>query len=61
MKLPADGIGGIVFPKADVYIRPKKGTAVFVSYKGVDDVMDDGYTEYYDCAPYLHHLTKPSN
>eukprot|EP01038_Epipyxis_sp_PR26KG_P006718 gene6718-9211_t len=47
-KVPEKG-GATTFTKADVYIRPVKGTATFFSYKGPDGRMDDGYTEHSGC------------
>ena len=41
--------GGTTFIKADVFVKPKKNQAVFFSYKGVDGVMDSGYTEHSGC------------
>lgn len=45
--------GAVVFPKSDVLIRPERGEAIFVAYKGDLGHMDDGYTEHSAC-PVLH-------
>jgi hypothetical protein len=41
--------GATTFTKADVLVKPNKGTAVFFSYIGEDGRMDDGYTEHSGC------------
>jgi hypothetical protein len=33
----------------NVYLRPTVGTATFITYKGSDNKMDDGFTEYSTC------------
>lgn len=43
-------IGGVVvFPKADVVIRPQKRSALFVTYLGTDGLMDEGFVERSEC------------
>lgn len=37
------------FIQANVYMRPKKYTAVFFSYNGPDNIMDEAYTEHFGC------------
>ena len=44
-KVPSVG-GGTTFSKADVFVQPKAGNAVFFSYMGEDGVLDDGFTEH---------------
>jgi hypothetical protein len=41
--------GGILFPTADIHIRPVYGTAIFVVYKGNDNRMDEGFSKYGSC------------
>jgi 2OG-Fe(II) oxygenase superfamily len=45
----ADAGGATTFTKADVFVRPTKGTATFFSYKGPDEMMDEGFTEHSGC------------
>jgi len=45
----ADVGGGTSFPRADIYLRPKRGDAAFFSYLGPDGKMDEGLTEYSGC------------
>jgi hypothetical protein len=45
----ADEGGGTTFSKADVFIKPKRGTAVFFSYRGRDGFVDDGYSAHSGC------------
>ena len=43
-------IGGVVvFPKADVVVRPPKYSALFVTYLGTDGLMDEGFVERSEC------------
>jgi hypothetical protein len=42
--------GGTAFPKANVFVKPKKHMAVFFSYKGEDGRMDTGLTEHAGCT-----------
>lgn len=41
--------GGTTFSKADVFVKPVKGMATFFSYRGADNIMDEGYTEHSGC------------
>jgi len=41
--------GGTTFTKANVYVKPAAGTAVFSSYKGENGRMDEGFTEHSGC------------
>jgi len=41
--------GATTFTKADVFVKPKAGTATFFSYKGNDGRMDDGLTQHSGC------------
>lgn len=41
--------GATSFTKANVFVKPKVGTATFFSYMGPDGRMDDGYTEHSGC------------
>jgi hypothetical protein len=45
----ADLGGATTFTKADIFVKPEKGTATFFSYKGHDGKMDEGYTEHSGC------------
>lgn len=45
----ADRGGATTFTKADIFVKPKVGTALFFSYKGADGQMDDGFTEHSGC------------
>jgi 2OG-Fe(II) oxygenase superfamily len=45
----ADVGGGTTFTKADLFVKPVQGMATFFSYKGVDGIMDEGYTEHSGC------------
>jgi hypothetical protein len=45
----ADKGGATSFTKSDVFVKPKEGMATFFTYKGLDGVMDDGYTEHSGC------------
>jgi len=43
-------IGGtVVFPKADVVVRPPKYSALFLTYLGTDGLMDEGFVERSEC------------
>lgn len=46
--VPEQG-GGTTFSRADVYIKPRQGQAVFFSYRGPDGRMDSGLTEHSGC------------
>jgi hypothetical protein len=41
--------GQTTFTKADIFVKPKKNSATFFSYKGPDGRMDDGYTTHSGC------------
>lgn len=41
--------GGTTFSRADVFVRPRAGSAVWFSYMGADGVMDNGLTEHGGC------------
>jgi hypothetical protein len=41
--------GGTTFTKSDIFVKPKRGSVTFFSYKGPDGRMDDGYTEHSGC------------
>ncbi len=43
--------GGSTFPQADIFVKPKKGDAIFFSYKGTDGLMDNGFTAHGECLP----------
>lgn len=46
----ADVGGATTFSKADVFVRPTPGMAVFFSYKSpTSNKMDEGYTEHSGC------------
>jgi hypothetical protein len=45
----ADEGGALSFSRADVFIKPKRGTAAFFSYLGRDGKTDEGYTEHSSC------------
>ena len=45
----ADVGGGTTFTKADLFVKPVQGMATFFSYKGVDGIMDEGFTEHSGC------------
>jgi hypothetical protein len=46
----ADAGGTLMFPKADIVIRPTPGMGVFFAYKPANGTdMDDGYTEHSLC------------
>jgi len=47
-RVPERG-GATSFTKSDVFVKPLAGQATFFSYKGLDGVMDDGYTEHSGC------------
>jgi len=37
------------FRNSNVHLRPEKGSAIFFSYMGSDEIMDSGFTEHSDC------------
>jgi hypothetical protein len=39
----------MVFPAAGIYFRPARGSATFITYKGSDNKMDEGYGKYGSC------------
>ncbi|KAJ1397439.1 hypothetical protein B484DRAFT_301685, partial [Ochromonadaceae sp. CCMP2298] len=41
--------GATTFTKADIFVKPKSGSATFFAYRGPDGRMDDGYTEHSGC------------
>ena len=41
--------GGTTFTKADLFVKPRSGTATFFSYKGADGRMDEGLTKHSGC------------
>jgi len=41
--------GGTTFSKADVFVKPTVGSAVFFAYRGADGMMDSGLTEHSGC------------
>jgi 2OG-Fe(II) oxygenase superfamily len=41
--------GGTTFAKSNIFVKPVKGLATFMSYKGPDGTMDDSYTEHSGC------------
>mmetsp|Transcript_1189 Transcript_1189/g.4025 ORF Transcript_1189/g.4025 Transcript_1189/m.4025 type:complete len:424 (+) Transcript_1189:168-1439(+) len=45
----ADEGGGTVFPRSDIFIKPKVGDAAWFAYLGPDGKMDDGLTEHSGC------------
>jgi prolyl 4-hydroxylase len=45
----ADKGGATSFTKSDVFVKPTEGMGTFFTYKGLDGVMDDGYTEHSGC------------
>ena len=45
----ADRGGGTTFTKADVFVKPTKGTATVFTYRGPDGLMDEGFTEHSGC------------
>lgn len=45
----ADKGGATTFTKSDVFVKPTNGMATFFTYKGLDGVMDDGFTEHSGC------------
>lgn len=47
-KVPERG-GATTFTKSDVFVKPTPGMVTFFTYKGLDGVMDDGYTEHSGC------------
>lgn len=46
---PAQRGGATTFTKADVFVKPARGLATFFSYKGLDGMMEPGYTEHSGC------------
>lgn len=45
----ADAGGATSFTKAGVHVQPKRGQAVFFSYKGENGTMDTELTEHSGC------------
>jgi hypothetical protein len=41
--------GATSFTKADVFVKPKRGSATFFTYMGSDNLMDTGFTEHSGC------------
>ncbi len=41
--------GGTAFPKANIFVKPKKHMAVFFSYVSPDGILDSGLTEHAGC------------
>jgi hypothetical protein len=41
--------GGVTFSSADLFYKPKNGSAVFFSYMGPGGKMDEGFTEHSSC------------
>lgn len=41
--------GGTLFPKANIFVKPEPGMATFFSYRGLDNIMDDGLTLHAGC------------
>lgn len=48
LQVPKRG-GGTTFSKANVYVKPKSGSAVLFSYLGDDGKMDTGLTDHSGC------------